>query len=67
MATREEPGKGGGGGTVAPSYMADIYDGRKWKNMKADGWFRDASDLAITSSTDGGALFKSCGVQAWPV
>ena len=45
----------------------DIYDGEKYKTLQANGWFNEFSDIGLLLSTDGGALFKSSGVEAWPV
>ena len=47
--------------------ISDVYNAAKWKNLERRGWFQSSTDIGILMSTDGGALFKSCGVQAWPV
>lgn len=47
--------------------IGDIYDGSKWKEMEKRGWFKTAQDIGLILSTDGGALFKSSKVEAWPV
>lgn len=47
--------------------ISDIFDGEKYKSLQQRGWFQSAGDIGIVCSTDGGALFKSSGVSAWPV
>lgn len=47
--------------------MRDVYDGEKYLHMKQKGWFKTAGDVAMILSTDGGSMFKSSGVEAWPV
>jgi hypothetical protein len=44
-----------------------MYDGGKYKEMLAKGWFQTPADLGLICSTDGGALFKSSGTSAWPI
>jgi hypothetical protein len=45
----------------------DMYDGNKYLDLKEKGWFESPGDVGLLLSTDGGALFKSSGVEAWPV
>ena len=50
-----------------PTILKDIYDGRKYQRLVKEGWFATPGDVGVVISTDGGALFKSSGVEVWPV
>lgn len=47
--------------------IRDVWDGEKVKQLREQGWFQDRNDLGLILSTDGGALFRRTGVQAWPI
>lgn len=47
--------------------LTDIVDGKRFRNLYEQGWFRSNSDIGLILALDGGALFKRNGVQVWPV
>ena len=49
--------------------ISDLWNTAKVKELHTHkGWFTTSKyDLGLVLGTDGGALFKRTGVQAWPV
>jgi hypothetical protein len=47
--------------------IGDIFDGRLYKELTEDGYFKDERDIALIGSTDGYQIFKQRTDDCWVI
>ena len=47
--------------------ISDIFDGRLYKELTEDGYFKDERDIALIGSTDGYQIFKQKTDDCWVI
>ena len=47
--------------------LSDVYDGERYQALLKNGFLSNPYNLSLIFHTDGVSVFKSLGMQAWPV